>query len=208
MVMVLGQVQIPVHFVDDGAVVELDAALVREGTPVIDESGALVALCTLVQGTDGSYVALVPIASPPATTTVPTQPTTTVDDQSTSTTTTVPDTSTTTTVAASVTGWAGISFGDAAGSAPPILTRVIADSPAAAAGLQAGDQITSVDGVAVTRVDEVFAAIRAKAPGDTIVFTVVSGAPLPTDAGSTTSSVVAPAEHAVSVVLGVYEPGV
>jgi putative serine protease PepD len=207
MVTVLGQEQTPIHFVNSGAVVELDAALVREGTPVIDESGALVALCTLVQGTDGSYVALVPIAPPPATQpTTPTEPTTTVLDSTTTTSTTEPDPTTTT--IATLAGWAGIKFGEVDAGAVPTVVALFTGGPAASSGLQAGDQIVAVDSIAVTRVDEVLAAIRAKAPGDTIVFTVIT--PVSSDpTQSTTSSSVepaAPAERTISVVLGVYEP--
>lgn len=215
MVMVLGQEDTPVHFVSDGAVSELDATVIREGTPVIDQSGALVALCTLVQGADGSYVALVPIAPPPATEpTTPTVPTDSVVDPSTttstvspSTTTTLPADSTPTTIAA-VMGWAGIRFGEVDGSAVPNVVAVIAGSPAEAAGMQTGDQIVAVDGTAVAHVDEVLAAIRSKAPGDTIVFTVVTAGAAATPADSTTTSSVAPAQRTISVVLGVYEPAV
>jgi PDZ domain len=207
MVMVLGQEQTPVRFVDSGAVVELDAAVIREGTPVINDSGALVALCTLVQDPAGSYVALVPISPPPPTEPTPTEPTTTVPDDSTTTTTTVPDDSTTTTIAALM-GWAGIRFGDVDGSAVPNVVGIIGGSPAESAGMQTGDQIVAVDGVAVTRVDDVLAAIHAKVPGDTIVFTVITA---PTDAatdGSSTTSSVAPVQRTITVVLGVYEPAV
>ena len=91
MLVVLGQEQTEVRFVGEGEVTELDATVIREGTPVIDESGALVALCTLVQGADGSYVALVPIGPPP------TDPVTT-DPVTTDPATTDPDTSSTTSV--------------------------------------------------------------------------------------------------------------
>jgi membrane-associated protease RseP (regulator of RpoE activity) len=230
MVTVLGQEQTPVHF-GTGAMAELDATVVREGTPVIDESGALVALCTLVQGTDGSYaVALVPIGQPPVpdpSTSVPT--TSTVID--TSTTTTAPAPSTTPTTVAPLLAWAGIrGFGEVDPASLPIITSVSPDSPAAVAGLVAGDQIVAVDGVRVTRVDEVLAAIKAKAPGDTIVFTVITTtptAPATTDSSTTTSTTSttttvssstatttsttlppAPVERSISVVLGVYEPTV
>ncbi|MBI5090604.1 MAG: PDZ domain-containing protein, partial [Actinobacteria bacterium] len=215
MVMVLGQEQTPVHFVTGGAVVELDAAAVREGTPVIDDTGALVALCTLVQGTDGSYVALVPIAPPPAV--IPTTTSTTVAPESPTTTTTTPSSTTTTPVAVA---WAGIKFGDVAPDASPVVVGVPADGPAAIAGLLPGDRIVAVDGVTVSRVDEVLAAIKAKAPGSSIVFTVVSSPPASggsststststtTTAVAATTTTLAPATHDVTVVLGVFEPTV
>lgn len=201
MLVVLGQEQTEVEFVGEGAVTELDATVIREGTPVIDESGALVALCTLVQGSDGSYVALVPIGSPPADP-VTTEPASTDPvDSSSTTSSTQPDSTTTTTP----TAWAGVRFGDVAGTATPIVSSVITDSPAAAAGVHAGDQIVAVDGVRVTQVDAVLAALKAKLPGDTIVLTVIT--PVPADPTSTSSTVV-PVERSISVVLGVYEPAV
>jgi S1-C subfamily serine protease len=230
MVTVLGQEQTPIQFVSSGAVVELDASVVREGTPVINEAGALVALCTLIRdGDGGSYVGLIPIGSPPADPTVTTDPSTTtstVPDTST-TTSTVPDRSTTTTTAPVPTAFAGIrGFGEADPASPPIIVSVIADGPAAVAGLAAGDRILAVDGAPVTRVDQVLAAIKAKRPGDTIVFTVIAGqatapstttpstttpgtaTPSTASTSTTTTSVAPPAQRDVSVVLGVYEPAV
>jgi S1-C subfamily serine protease len=209
MVMVLGQQQTPVHFTAGEAVSELDAAAVREGTPVIDDTGALVALCTLVKGTDGSYVALVPIAPPPADPAPTTSTSTTVADTSTTTSTTVESSSTTTstTTAPAPSAWAGIRFGDVAPDASPVLTLVAPNGPAATAGMAAGDQIVAVDGKTVTRVDEVLAAIKAKAPGSSIVFTVVGAPPAPTGTAATTTTV-APTTRSVTVVLGVYEPTV
>jgi hypothetical protein len=219
-VTVLGQEQTPVQFVGAGAVVGLDVALVREGTPVIDESGALVALCTLVQDAGGSYVALVPIGGPPTEpTTDPgtTVPDTGVADTSTTSTTpgpssgttpvSTPDTTSTTTAVTVPVAWAGIRFVGVDGAATPLIASVFTDSPAALAGLQSGDQIVAVDAVAVTRQDEVLAAIKAKAPGDTIVFTVVANTAVTQPAPSTSNSV-PPAQRTISVVLGVYEPGV
>ena len=220
-VTVLGQEQTPVQFVGDGAVIGLDAALVREGTPVIDESGALVALCTLVQDAGGSYVALVPIGGPPTDPTIDTTVTvadTAVDDTSTTSTTpstvagttpgSVPDTTTMTTTVVVQVAWAGIRFGGVDAAATPLIASVVTDGPAAIAGLLAGDQILAVDGVEVTRQDEVLAAIKAKAPGDAIAFTVVANAAGPQPTGSTTTTAVPPAPRTISVVLGVYEPGV
>ncbi len=49
-----------------GGVPELDAGRIVEGTPVIDATGALVALCTLVIDADGAHVDMVAIeAAPP-----------------------------------------------------------------------------------------------------------------------------------------------
>jgi len=52
---------------------------------------------------------------------------------------------------------------------------VTADGPAAAAGIQAGDVILSIDGRPVSQSDELIVAIRAKAPGDTVTLRVRTG---------------------------------
>jgi membrane-associated protease RseP (regulator of RpoE activity) len=52
------------------------------------------------------------------------------------------------------------------------IAQVVAKSPAADAGLQVGDIVASVDGKAVTKADEVVAAVKAKKVGDKIAFTV------------------------------------
>lgn len=50
---------------------------------------------------------------------------------------------------------------------------VTAGLPADEAGIEAGDVITAIDGRPITQVDELVVAIRAKAPGDEIVLTVL-----------------------------------
>lgn len=52
---------------------------------------------------------------------------------------------------------------------------VSAGGPADRAGIAAGDVILSIDGRPVTEPDELIVAIRAKAPGDTVVLKVRSG---------------------------------
>ena len=49
---------------------------------------------------------------------------------------------------------------------------VVADGPAAAAGVLPGDVITAIDGRPITQVDELVVQIRAKAVGDDVVLTV------------------------------------
>lgn len=57
-----------------------------------------------------------------------------------------------------------------------ILGGVIADMPAEAAGLVAGDVITAVDGTAVTTAEGLSAAIAAHEPGDTVTITYTDAA--------------------------------
>lgn len=52
---------------------------------------------------------------------------------------------------------------------------VVADGPAAAAGVEPGDVITAIDGRPITRVDELVVQIRAKAVGDDVVLTIQRG---------------------------------
>ena len=52
---------------------------------------------------------------------------------------------------------------------------VTVDGPAAGAGIVPGDVILSIDGRPVTQPDELIVAIRAKAPGDSVVLRVRSG---------------------------------
>jgi hypothetical protein len=52
------------------------------------------------------------------------------------------------------------------------IAQVIAKSPAADAGLQVGDIVTSVDGQAVVKASDVVAAVKAKKVGDKIAFAV------------------------------------
>lgn len=52
-----------------------------------------------------------------------------------------------------------------------LIEEVVADSPAADAGLEVGDVVTAVDGEAVT-IENFASVIRSKAVGDTVVFSV------------------------------------
>ena len=53
-----------------------------------------------------------------------------------------------------------------------VIDRVAGDGPSAAAGIVIGDVITAVDGVAVTSVDQVKAAIVAHVPDDIVTLTL------------------------------------
>jgi len=52
------------------------------------------------------------------------------------------------------------------------ITNVVAGSPAAKAGLKAGDVITSIDGNAITSADDLTSQVGAHKPADTITVTV------------------------------------
>ncbi|MBC8170739.1 MAG: PDZ domain-containing protein [Anaerolineae bacterium] len=67
------------------------------------------------------------------------------------------------------TPFVGIRYAEA--EAGIVIEEVVADSPAATAGLEVGDVVTAVDGEAVT-IDNFATVIRAKAVGDSIVLTV------------------------------------
>lgn len=55
---------------------------------------------------------------------------------------------------------------------PAVVMEVIADSPAAEAGLQPGDLITAIDGEPVDAAGKVSDLIGGKAPGDTVELTI------------------------------------
>ncbi len=71
----------------------------------------------------------------------------------------------------SVSGGAAIAKASTSGGASPIQPG----SPAAKAGLQAGDVITAVNGTAVASINQFVATIANYAPGDTVTLTVNRG---------------------------------
>jgi putative serine protease PepD len=66
----------------------------------------------------------------------------------------------------------GVRVGDAANGAGAQISSVSADTPAAKAGLKAGDVITAIDSTPVTKADDLTAGITAHAPGDKVTLTV------------------------------------
>lgn len=63
----------------------------------------------------------------------------------------------------------GVSLRD---DGPATIMEVVSGSPAGRAGLQAGDEVTAVDGEAIKTGDELRAAIDAEKPGDEITLTI------------------------------------
>jgi putative serine protease PepD len=56
-----------------------------------------------------------------------------------------------------------------------LVQEVAPDSPAAKAGIQAGDLVVSIDGKAIENYSELIAAIRAHQPGDQVTIGIVRG---------------------------------
>jgi len=67
----------------------------------------------------------------------------------------------------------GVYLQDAAGGAR--ITKVTAGSPAAAAGLKAGQLITAIDGRPVADASTAAARVAGHSPGDSVKLTVVGG---------------------------------
>jgi S1-C subfamily serine protease len=131
--------------VGDGGTVEPSwpADRMREGTPVLNQRGELVALCT--HGEGGVRLVLLPhLAALRATLAAD---------------------------AASRTVWTGITFGQQPDSLR--ITAVAMKSPAEAAGVKAGDIITAVDGHAVGSREQLAAALRLHHPGDAVDLSIV-----------------------------------
>ena len=74
------------------------------------------------------------------------------------------------------TGYLGVSAADPTnGQDGALVQDVVSGSPAAKAGLQAGDLVTAVDGQAVQNAGEMVASIRGHKPGDKVTITVGRG---------------------------------
>lgn len=171
-VLVLTAEPIEVPFSTDGAPLDLtaigDAADdVAEGTPVIDESGALVALCTRRIGAQGDLeITLVPVAE------LLLDIATAASAEPADTTTTTPDTGTTAPSGTEPAAWLGVVLGPDEARPGAVVVTVVPDSPADLAGLAAGSRITRVDGIAVTGHESLLSVVHGAAPGQTLELTV------------------------------------
>lgn len=185
LVTVLAALPTTVSFGDAAALASL--VEVEEGTPVVDEHGAIVALCSRASGA----LEMVPLGSGPDT-----------DEPA----TTVP--STETVPGEGVVGetdvdtdapqpWIGVRLGGVKGATDLSVTAVASNSPAEASGLKVGDEILSIDGVAVTTADQVIAAISGRTVGSTVAILV-----------RTSPATGAVAEREITLVLGEREPTV
>ncbi|MFN8021844.1 MAG: PDZ domain-containing protein [Acidimicrobiales bacterium] len=197
-VTVLSDTPTEVAYAPGDVATELDASTIVEGTPVIDDSGALVALCTVVIDGEGARVEFVPITGEvPATTDDTTDTSVPTDD------TVAGDATTTTAVTGATTGtggatsttvaptaWIGLSFDSASSTSPLTIAKVAAGSPAMTAGVMVGERLVAVDGTPVTTVDDVVNALRRHTPGDVVKLTLAARAGV-TITTTTTSTTVA-----------------
>jgi putative serine protease PepD len=71
-------------------------------------------------------------------------------------------------------GYVGVSVDDAqTATGGAVVTQVVTGSPAAQAGLQAGDVVVAVDGRSVAGAADLVSAIRSHAPGDRVRLTIL-----------------------------------
>jgi putative serine protease PepD len=69
----------------------------------------------------------------------------------------------------------GVASSESTGSSGAVVGSVSSGSPAATAGIKAGDVVTAVDGKAITGSGDLVAAIATHSPGDTIKLTIRRG---------------------------------
>jgi S1-C subfamily serine protease len=73
------------------------------------------------------------------------------------------------------TAFLGVNLTTDAYSGAPLVAGVVSGGPAEAAGLQQGDTITAIDGVAVSSPAEITSLLLEKQPGDTVAVTTQNG---------------------------------
>lgn len=147
-----------------GALDEAADDAIVEGTPVVDEQGALVGLCT--HGDDGWSV--VAIGTPPD---APAGTTSTSPADSSSTEPATSSGSTTAGGTSSDAAYLGVSLGtDDAGYV--LVLAVEQHSPADLAGLIPGQRLVAIDGTPVGSAAELVATIRGHRPGDAVTLTM------------------------------------
>ncbi len=179
----LGDAVVSFAFGDPSALADAPEDALAEGTPVVDDRGALVGLCT--HGDVGWD--LVPVSAPP--TPVADTSTTTTPSTSSAATSSVPGDD-----AEQPTAYLGVALGlDSAGHVA--VLSVSPGSPADVAGIIAGQRILAVDGVRLSSPGELVAAVRSHRPGDAIELTVstatapVTASPRDTYAAASTTTV-------------------
>ena len=170
------------HDLDDDLTGVLDGGVV-EGTPVVNDDGALVALCSR----DGGGIVLVPLPTDPGAGPVSTEDQVVGTDPEPTTATPAPTTipaptssdpsapgSGTTVPAQRGEAWLGLRLASTPdGQAGVVVHSVQPGSPAAAAGFAHGHRILSIDDRPVQTSADVAAILQQRRPGDTIVVAVV-----------------------------------
>ena len=76
--------------------------------------------------------------------------------------------------------WLGVHVAEG-DNGSPLIDRIDANGPAAAAGIIAGDAIAAIDGVAVSGVEQLKATLAAYVPTDTITLTIIHADQTSTD---------------------------
>lgn len=178
----LGDQVVSFAFGDPAPLGEAPDDAIAEGTPVVDDRGALVGLCTHGDG-GWDVVAVAPLP----------------ESDGAAATSTTPSTSPTTSEGSEAeqpTAYLGVSLGLDDSGRVTVLS-VAPGSPADLAGIIAGQRILALDGVPLASPPELVAAVRAHRPGDRIELTLSTstapvGSTVPSSSSPTSSATTAP----------------